>query len=62
MADNVFDSVTWEDNTSNDIIAGPNVGSTVSDKPAYGYSLIPAADIKACVLRNASVGKLDGCL
>lgn len=62
VADNVFNNVTWEENTSNGIIAGPNVGSTVSYKPAYGYSLVPAADTKAYVLNNAGVGKLDGCL
>lgn len=62
VADNVFDNVAWEENPSNGIIAGPNVGSTISYKPAYDYSLVPAADAKSYVLSNAGVGKLDGCL
>jgi pectate lyase len=61
-ADNIFESVNWEENTSSGIIAGPNVGSTVSYKPPYDYSPIPAADVKQHVLNNAGVGKLGGCL
>jgi pectate lyase len=61
-ADNIFENVTWEENTSNGTIAGPNVGSTVSYKPPYNYSLVPADDVKQHVLNNAGVGKLDGCL
>ncbi len=61
-ADNIFQNVTWEENSSNGVIAGPNVGSTVSYKPSYNYSAIPAADVKPHVLNNAGVGKLQGCL
>jgi pectate lyase len=61
-ADNIFENVTWEENTSSGIIAGPNVGSTVSYTPPYNYSLVPADDVKQHVLNNAGVGKLDGCL
>jgi pectate lyase len=61
-ADNIFKSVTWKEDTSSGIIAGPNVGSTISYKPAYGYSLVPTSDVKQYVLNNAGVGKLDGCL
>jgi pectate lyase len=60
-ADNIFQNVTWEENTSSGIIAGPNVGSTVSYKPPYSYSLIPVANVKQHVLNNAGVGKLEGC-
>lgn len=61
-ADNLFEQVTWEENTSNGVIAGPNVGSTVSYQPAYRYTPVPAADVRQHVLNNAGVGKLDGCL
>jgi pectate lyase len=60
--DNIFENVTWEENTSSGIIAGPNVGSTVSYKPPYSYTLIPVAAVKQHVLNNAGVGKLEGCL
>jgi pectate lyase len=59
--DNIFENVTWEENTSSGIIAGPDVGSTVSYQPPYSYSLIPVDDVKQHVLNNAGVGKLDGC-
>ncbi len=61
-ADNVFDNVTWEADTSRGVIAGPEVGSTVSYKPAYSYSLVPAANVREYVLNNVGVGKLEGCL
>ncbi len=61
-ADNIFESVAWEENTSSGIIAGPNVGSTISYTPPYNYSPIAAADVKQHVLNNAGVAKLDGCL
>ncbi len=61
-ADNVFDHVTWEENTSSGIIAGPNVGSTVSYKPAYSYTAVPGSKTRDYVNNNAGVGKLDGCL
>jgi len=60
--DNVFQNVTWQEDAGNGVVAGPNVGPTIPYKPAYGYSLVPAADAKAYVLNNAGVGKLDGCL
>jgi pectate lyase len=60
-ADNIFENVTWEENTSSGIIAGPDVGSTVSYKPPYSYSLVPAEDVKQHVLNNAGVGKIEGC-
>jgi pectate lyase len=59
--DNIFENVTWKENPSSGIIAGPDVGSTVSYKPPYRYSLIPVADVKQHVLNNAGVGKLGGC-
>ncbi len=49
------------ENASNGIIAGPKVGSTVSYKPAYDYSLVPTTSVKAHVLNNAGVGKLQDC-
>jgi pectate lyase len=58
--DNIFENVTWEESSSG-IIAGPDVSSTVSYKPNYSYSLIPAKDVKQHVLNNAGVGKVDGC-
>jgi pectate lyase len=61
VADNIFENVTWKENTSSGIIAGPDVGSTVSYQPPYSYSLVPVDDIKAHVLNNAGVGKLEGC-
>lgn len=60
--DNIFESVTWEADTSSGTIAGPNVGSTISYKPAYSYSLVSAVSVKQYVLNNAGVGKLNGCL
>jgi pectate lyase len=60
VADKVFENIAWEEKPSNGVIAGPNVGSTIYYKPAYDYSLVPAADAKSYVLNNAGVGKLDG--
>ncbi|MES9944713.1 MAG: pectate lyase [Candidatus Thiodiazotropha sp.] len=61
-ADNIFENVTWEENMSSGIVAGPNVGSTISYSPPYSYSLIPVDDVKQHVLNNSGVGKLEGCL
>jgi pectate lyase len=60
--DNIYENVTWEENTSSGIIAGPDVSSTVSYRPPYNYSPMPAVEVKQHVLNNAGVGKLDGCL
>jgi pectate lyase len=60
-ADNIYENVTWLENTSSGIIAGPDVGSTISYTPSYRYSLIPVEDVKQHVLNNAGVGKIEGC-
>jgi pectate lyase len=59
--DNIFENVTWDEDTSSGIIAGPDVGSTVSYQPPYSYTLVPASDAKQYVLNNAGIGKLEGC-
>lgn len=61
-AENIFENVAWEENTGSGVIAGPNVGSTVSYQPTYGYTPVPVTEVRQHVLNNAGVGKLDGCL
>jgi pectate lyase len=59
--DNIYENVAWEENSGSGIIAGPDVGSTVSYKPSYSYNFIPAVDARQHVLNNAGVGKLENC-
>ena len=59
---NLFENVTWKADPASGVIAGPQVKSTVTYQPPYDYRLIPVAKVKAHVLKNAGVGKLNGCL
>jgi pectate lyase len=60
--DNIFENITWKEDAGVGIIAGPQVESTVTYLPPYYYSPVPVVNVKDHVLKNAGVGKLNGCL
>ena len=62
VQDNIFSNITWEEGSGDDIIAGPNVQSTVSYTPPYSYSALPASDAKGHVLANAGAGVISNCV
>lgn len=60
VRNNQFSNVTWNEDTSSGIIAGPNVTSTVSFAPPYEYALTPVDQVKTVVMSNAGVGRIVG--
>lgn len=56
--DNIFNNVNWQ-NANDCVVAGPNVGSTVTYTPPYSAQVMPASQVKQHVLSNAGAGRCN---
>jgi pectate lyase len=60
----VYNSLNVDKDYYDELVSGRDEidNVTISYRPAYSYSLVPATNAKRYVLNNAGVGKLNGCL